>query len=67
MGEFLFDGPGALALSGELITNDPAALPPGQGQYSPMCRDDGTIVDDVIVYRLPPGSFTDPAETSRAT
>jgi len=57
MGEFLFDGPGALALVSALITNDPASLPPGQGQYAAMCRDDGTIVDDVIVYRLPPGTF----------
>jgi len=57
MGEFLFDGPSALALVSALITNDPASLPPGQGQYAAMCRDDGTIVDDVIVYRLPPGSF----------
>lgn len=55
MGEFLVTGPGALALVSTLITNDPSLLAPGQCQYSPMCRDDGTIVDDVIVYHLPDG------------
>jgi aminomethyltransferase len=53
MGEFLVTGPGAFAFILLLITNDPAPLDPGQGLYSPMCRDDGTIVDDVIVYHLP--------------
>jgi aminomethyltransferase len=53
MGEFLVGGPGAFDFISMLITNDPAPLDPGQGLYSPMCRDDGTIVDDVIVYHLP--------------
>jgi len=53
MGEFLVAGPGAFDLVSLLITNDPAPLDPGQGLYSPMCRDDGTIVDDIIVYHLP--------------
>lgn len=52
MGEFYVLGPSALDLVSALITNDPALLAPGAGQYAPMCRDDGTIVDDVIVYRL---------------
>jgi aminomethyltransferase len=53
MGEFYVTGAGAFGLVSALITNDPSTLPTGQGQYSPMCRDDGTIVDDVIVYHLP--------------
>jgi aminomethyltransferase len=53
MGEFFLTGPGALDLVNLLITNDGTPLPTGQGLYAPMCRDDGTIVDDVIVYHLP--------------
>jgi len=53
MGEFHVTGPGALQLIDQLITNDASPLPLGKGLYSPMCRDDGTIVDDVIVYHLP--------------
>jgi aminomethyltransferase len=53
MGEFFVSGPGALDLVSALVTNDPRHLTPGQGQYSPMCREDGTIVDDVILYHLP--------------
>ena len=53
MGEFVIAGPEAPAFVSALLTNDPLVLTPGQGQYSPMCRDDGTIVDDVILYLLP--------------
>ncbi len=53
MGEFFITGPGALDLVNLLITNDATPMPTGQGLYAPMCRDDGTIVDDVIVYHLP--------------
>ena len=53
MGEFFGTGSGALDLVNLLITNDATPLPTGQGLYAPMCRDDGTIVDDVIVYHLP--------------
>jgi glycine cleavage system T protein (aminomethyltransferase) len=53
MGEFVIAGPQAPAFVAALLTNDPQALAPGQGLYSPMCRDDGTIVDDVILYLLP--------------
>ena len=53
MGEFYVSGPGALRLVNTLITNDISGLPPARAVYSPMCRDDGTIVDDIIVYHLP--------------
>ena len=32
------------------FTNDVAALEPGQALYSPMCRPDGGIVDDLLIY-----------------
>jgi aminomethyltransferase len=53
MGEFHVTGPAAFDLVDELITNDISTLPTGRGLYSPMCRDDGTIIDDVIVYHMP--------------
>ncbi len=57
MGEFYISGPAASDLVGYLLTNDPRGLTPGAAIYSPMCRDDGGIVDDVILYLLP---FTAP-------
>ena len=51
MGEFDVRGPGALAWLNGLVTNDVAALAVGQALYSPMCRPDGGIVDDLLVYR----------------
>ena len=35
-----------------MVTNDVSALAVGQALYSPMCRPDGGIVDDVLVYRF---------------
>jgi aminomethyltransferase len=52
MGEFEVEGPGALAALQRLTTNDVAALGPGQIQYSVLCYPNGTIVDDLTVYRL---------------
>ena len=36
-----------------LVTNDVDSIRPSHALYSPICRDDGTIVDDIIVYHLP--------------
>jgi len=52
MGEFEVEGPGALAALQHLTTNDVAALHVGQVQYSLLCYPNGTIVDDLTVYRL---------------
>ena len=53
MGEFRVTGPGALAFVDRCVTNDVAGLEVGQVLYSPMCRPDGGIVDDLLVYRAP--------------
>jgi len=55
MGEFRVEGPGAGEFLNRMVTNDVAALAVGQALYSPMCRPDGGIVDDLLVYRLPEG------------
>ncbi|PYM68569.1 MAG: glycine cleavage system aminomethyltransferase GcvT [Candidatus Rokuibacteriota bacterium] len=52
MGEFEVDGPGALDALQSLTTNDVTALEVGQVQYSLLCYPNGTIVDDLTVYRL---------------
>ncbi len=52
MGEFRVRGPDAVAFVSRATTNDPARLEVGQAQYSAMCRDDGGILDDLVVYRL---------------
>jgi len=52
MGEVRVRGPKALAAVDGLVTNRVDDLADGQARYSPMCRHDGGIVDDLIVYRL---------------
>ena len=53
MGEFRVEGAGAAEFLNHMVTNDVAALAVGQALYSPMCRPDGGIVDDLLIYRLP--------------
>ena len=53
MGEFFVSGPGALEFLNHMVTNDLAAVVPGQAMYSPMCRPGGGIVDDLLIYRSP--------------
>ncbi len=52
MGEFRLRGKDALAAVDRLVTNRVAGTEPGQAVYSPMCRPDGGIVDDLIAYHL---------------
>ena len=47
-----FRGPDAGNLLERLNTRNIAAAAPGQCRYSHMCKDDGGILDDVIVSRL---------------
>lgn len=52
MGEFHFSGPGAVAFLDRMVTNDVGGTAVGQAIYSPMCRPDAGIVDDLLVYRF---------------
>jgi len=54
MGEVVFRGPKALEAVSRLFTNDLSKVVDGQAQYGCLCREDGGIVDDVIVYRRGP-------------
>ncbi len=52
MGEILISGEQSKELVQRLITNDAAKLTKGQIVYTPMCYEDGGIIDDFLVYRL---------------
>jgi aminomethyltransferase len=52
MGEFRLTGSAALAAAERLVTNRFADTRVGQAVYSPMCRPNGGIVDDLILYHL---------------
>ncbi|BDG06144.1 glycine cleavage system aminomethyltransferase GcvT [Anaeromyxobacter oryzae] len=51
MGEVVFRGPKALEALNRVFTNDLSKVADGQAQYGCLCREDGGIVDDVVVYR----------------
>jgi aminomethyltransferase len=53
MGEFFVTGPDAVDFVQSITVNDAAAIEVGQAQYSAMCREDGGILDDLIIYRFP--------------
>lgn len=51
MGEFLVRGPQAVDFVTYVTTNDVAALAVGQVHYSAILTEQGTFVDDCLVYR----------------
>lgn len=52
MGEVIVRGPDAIRFVNSVTSNDVAALGIGQVQYSTLLRANGTIVDDLLVYRF---------------
>ena len=52
MGEITCTGTDALKNLNHLLTNDFTAMYDGQARYSPMCNDEGGVVDDLIVYKI---------------
>ncbi|HEX9582166.1 MAG TPA: glycine cleavage system aminomethyltransferase GcvT [Gemmatimonadales bacterium] len=52
MGEFEVSGPDRNAFVNRLTCNDVGALVEGQAQYSALLTDQGTFVDDCLVYRF---------------
>ena len=51
MGEFRMAGPEALNLVQYVTCNDAWRLTDGQAQYSALPSEEGTVVDDLLVYR----------------
>ncbi|MDE3112588.1 MAG: glycine cleavage system aminomethyltransferase GcvT [Chloroflexota bacterium] len=54
MGEVYVRGARALDAVDRLVSSDVAGLRVGQARYGLLCNERGTIVDDVIVYRVEP-------------
>jgi aminomethyltransferase len=54
MGEFFFEGVNVLRALDRLISSDIAGLELGHARYGLLTNDEGTIVDDVIAYRVGP-------------
>ena len=52
MGELEVAGKDALAAVQMLCSNDAARLQPGQAQYTALLTEQGTFVDDLVLYRL---------------
>src|SRR5437762_166170 len=52
MGEFEVTGPDRNAFVQRVTCNDVGALRPGQAQYSAILTEQGTFVDDCLVYRF---------------
>lgn len=59
MGQVTSSGPDGAALTQRLTTNDVSALAPGDARYSAITTEDGLILDDTVVYRLPDGADED--------
>lgn len=57
MGRTWFRGERVLEFLEHLTTNDVSKLMDGGSQYSLLCYENGTCVDDIIVYRVTDGVF----------
>lgn len=52
MGEFTLKGPDALKNLNYLLTNSYDTLAAGKARYGIMCYENGTTVDDLLVYKM---------------
>lgn len=57
MGEFFVRGKDARRFINQCMTNDAGKLFPGRALYSPVCRENGGIVDDIVVFEEDPENF----------
>ena len=57
MGQVIVAGPDATSFLQHIMTADIETIPVGSAGYALMCYDDGTVVDDTFVYRLPDRFF----------
>jgi aminomethyltransferase len=57
MGEVRVKGAGAEAFLQRLTPNDVAKLVPGRAHYSGLLTEQGTYVDDILIYRLAADEF----------
>jgi aminomethyltransferase len=52
MGEVTVSGAASAEFLNFVLTNDIHKLAPGEGQYTLMCNERGTVIDDLYAYRL---------------
>jgi aminomethyltransferase len=52
MGEVTVSGAATAEFLNQLLTNDIKKLTPGLGQYTLMCNERGTVIDDLYAYHL---------------
>jgi len=57
MGQIEVRGPDALAWLQQMVTADVSRLEVGAAGYALLCYDDGTIADDLFIYRRPDHFF----------
>lgn len=57
MGEVLLKGKDALLNLQKLVTNDCSNMNDGRVKYSPMCNENGGVVDDLLVYKISPTEY----------
>lgn len=57
MGQFVLRGERAEALLDYVLPNDVLAMADGEALYSPLLREDGGVLDDLIIYRYAPDHY----------
>lgn len=65
MAEFWIEGAEALETLDRLLCNDPRRLADGQGMYTPLCNEQGGILDDLVVLRITAERFLVVGNASR--
>jgi aminomethyltransferase len=58
MGEIDVRGPGSIAFINSVTSNDASKLIDGQAQYSALTTPQGTVIDDLLVYRFAADQLT---------
>ncbi|GAX51748.1 glycine cleavage system aminomethyltransferase GcvT [Streptomyces olivochromogenes] len=66
MGEITVTGPEAAALLNHALVGNIASVGVGRARYTMICREDGGILDDLIVYRLAENEYMVVANASNA-
>ena len=52
MGEFFIEGKEAMDAINFIFVNEVKSAPPLKAIYTPMCNEKGTVIDDMIVYKI---------------
>jgi aminomethyltransferase len=57
MGELLVEGAGALESLQALVSRDLAGMEEGQGRYTLLTTERGTVIDDLIIFKHGPNAY----------